>query len=92
MSKTHSDEVSPSSLFPGKSLRKGNTATQTRRSPTREHHKQHRHPNPRCVPPSPHLLQFRHDLQQQAIPELHPDSRTLLVYIHNKFSSGAHGG
>ena len=41
---------------------------------------------------SPHLHQFRHDLQQQAIPELHPDSRTLLAHIHKKFSSGAHGG
>ena len=35
---------------------------------------------------SPHLHQFRHDLQQQAIPELHPDSRTLLDQIHKKFS------
>ena len=34
---------------------------------------------------SPHLHQFRHDLQQQAIPELHPDSRTLLAHIHKKF-------
>ena len=85
VSKTHSDKDNLSSPFPGKSLRKWNTATQTRRSPTREHHKQHRHPNPRCVSPSPHLHQFRHDLQQQAIPELHPDSRTLLAHIHKKF-------
>ena len=35
--------------------------------------------------PSPHLHQFRHDLQQQAIPELHPDARTLLAHIHKKF-------
>ena len=41
---------------------------------------------------SPHLHQFRHDLQQQAFPELHPDSRTLLAHIHKKFSSEAHGG
>ena len=33
---------------------------------------------------SPHLHQFRHDLQQQAIPELHPDSRTLLALILKK--------
>ena len=92
VSKTHSDKVSPSSPFPGKSLRKWNPATQTWRSPTREHHKQHRHHNPRCVSPSPHFHGFRHDLQQQAIPELHPDSRTLLAHIHKKFSSGAHGG
>ena len=73
MSKTHSDKISSSSPFPGKYLRKSNTATQTRRSPTREHHKQHRHPHPRCVSPSPHLHQFRHDLKQQAVLELHPD-------------------
>ena len=34
---------------------------------------------------SPHLHQFRHDLQQQAIPDLHPGSRTLLAHIHKKF-------
>ena len=39
-----------------------------------------------------HLHQFHHDLQQPAIPELHPDSRTLLAHIHKKFFSGAHGG
>ena len=49
-------------------------------------------PSPSMSAFSPHLHQFRHDLQQQAIPELHPDSRTLLVHIHKKFSSGAHGG
>ena len=85
VSKTHSDKVSPSSPFPGKSLRKWNTAFQTWRSPTREHHKQHRHPHPRCVSPSPHLHQFRHDLQQQAVPELQPDSRTLLAHLHKTF-------
>ena len=40
----------------------------------REHLKQHRHPHPRCLLPSPHLHQFRHALKQQAVPELHPDS------------------
>ena len=56
-------------------LRKRNPATQTWRSLTREHYKQHRHPHPRCVSPSPHLHQFRHDLQQQkAVLELHPNS------------------
>ena len=50
VAKTHSDKVSPSSFFPGKSLRKWNTATQTRRSPTREHQEQHRHPHLRCLP------------------------------------------
>ena len=87
-----SDKVCPSSPFPGKSLRKWNPATPTRRSPTREHHKQHRHPNPRCVSPPPHFHLFHHDLKQQAIPELHPDSQTLPAHIHKKFSSGAHGG
>ena len=46
---TPSDKVSPSSPFPGKSLRKWNTATQTRRSPTREYHEQHRHPHLRWL-------------------------------------------
>ena len=49
-------------------------------------------PSPSMSAHSPHLHQFRHDLQQQAIPELHPDSRTLLAHIYKKFSSGAHGG
>ena len=75
----------PPVIFCGKSLRKWNTETQTRRSPTQDYHKQHRYPNPRCVSPSSHLHQFRHDLPQQAIPELHPDSRTLLAHIHKKF-------
>ena len=34
---------------------------------------------------APHLHQFRHDVQQQAISELHPDSWTLLAHIHKKF-------
>ena len=42
-------------------------------------------PSPSMSALSPHLHQFRHDLQQQAIPELHPDSRTLLFHIHKKF-------
>ena len=83
--KTHIAEVErcqkhpESKSFPpvfcfGQFLRKWNHAIFTRRWPTWEHHKQHQHPHPRCVPPSPHLHQFRHNLQQQAIPELHPDS------------------
>ena len=47
--------------------------------------KKRRHPHPRCVSPSPHLHQFRHYLQQQAIPELHLDSRTLFAHLHEKF-------
>ena len=39
-----------------------------------------------------HLHQFRHDLQQQAIPKLHLDSRTLLAHNHKNISSGVHGG
>ena len=38
----------PPVLFPG-NLRKWNPATQARRSLTREHHKKHRHPHPRCL-------------------------------------------
>ena len=34
-----------------------------------------------CLPPRI-FISFRHDLQQQAIPELHPDSRTLLAHIY----------
>ena len=41
-------------------------------------------PSPSMSALSPHLHQFRHDLQQQAISELHPDSRTLLAHIHKK--------
>ena len=41
-------------------------------------------PSPSMSAFSPHLHQFRHDLQQQAIPELYPDSRTLLAHIHKK--------
>ena len=68
----------PSVPFIVQSLRNWNPATQTRRSPTREHHKQHRHPHLRCLPPSPHLHQFPHDLQQQPAPELH--SRNNFVF------------
>ena len=42
-------------------------------------------PSPWMCAFSPHLHQFRHELQPQAIPELHPDSRTPLVHIHKKF-------
>ena len=42
-------------------------------------------PSPSMSALSPHLHQFRLDLQQQAISELHPDSRTLLAHIHKKF-------
>ena len=50
-------------------------------------------PSPSMSAPSPHLHQFRHDFEQQAIPELQPDSRTLLAHLHKKkYFSGAHGG
>ena len=42
-------------------------------------------PSPSMSAFSPHLHQFRHDLQQQAIPELRPDSRTVLAHLHKKF-------
>ena len=50
LSKTHSDKICPSSPFPGKSLRNWNSATPTRRSPTREHQEQHRQPHLRYLP------------------------------------------
>ena len=41
----------------------------------REHQKQHRHPRSTSMSAfPPHLHQFRQDLKQQAVPELHPDS------------------
>ena len=39
---------------------------------------------------SPHLRQFRHDLQQQAIPDFHPNSRILLAHLHKKFLFRGH--
>ena len=74
MSKTHSDKVCPSSPFlrkiPGKmkpcnsNLEIANLgALQTTSTPS-----------PSMSAPSPHLHQFRHDLQQQAIPPGFPDS------------------
>ena len=47
---TPSDKVCPFSPFPGKFLSKWNPATQARRSLTREHQKQHRHPHLQCLP------------------------------------------
>ena len=41
-------------------------------------------PSPSMSAYSPHLHQFRHDLQQQAFPELHPGSRILLAHLHKK--------
>ena len=80
--KTHSDKVCPSSPFPGKSLRKWNTATQTRRSPTWEHYKQHRHPHLRCLPRPRIFISFAMISNNKLF---HPDSRTLLAHIHKKF-------
>ena len=37
---------------------------------------------------SPHLHQFRHDLQQQAIPEIHPDSRLFSPISTRNFFQG----
>ena len=45
-------------------------------------------PSPSMSAFSPHLHQFGHDLQQQAIPELHPESRTLLAHIQKKYFFG----
>ena len=42
-------------------------------------------PSPSMSALSPHLHQFRHDLRQQAISKLRPNSRTLLAHIHKKF-------
>ena len=80
--KTHSDKVCPSSPFPGKTLRKWNTATQTRRSPTWEHYKQHRHPHLRCLIIPRIFISFAIISNNKLF---HPDSRTLLAHIHKKF-------
>ena len=79
---TPSDKVCPSSPFPGKSLRKWNTATQTRRSPTWEQYKQHRHPHLRCLIIPRIFISFAMISNNKLF---HPDSRTLLAHIHNKF-------
>ena len=92
MSKTHSDEDSPSSPFPRTISEKLKPCNSNPEIANAGAPKTTSTPSPSMSAFSPHLHQFRHDLQQQAIPELHPDSRTLLAHIYKKFSTGAHGG
>ena len=92
VSKTHSDKVCPSSTFPGKSLRKWDPATPSRRSPTWEHQEQHRHPHLRCLLFPRIFISFamisNNKLFQNSnrIPGLSSPIST------RKYSSGAHGG
>ena len=69
----------------GQFLRKWNPATKTWEIANAGAPRTTSTPSPSMSAHSPHLHQFRHDLQQQAFPELHPDSRTLLAHIHKKF-------
>ena len=91
MSKTHSDNVSPSSPFP-ENLWENETLQLKPGDRQRGSTKNNIDTLTFDVCSFPHLNQFGHDLQQQAFPELHPDSRILLAHIHQKLSSGAHGG
>ena len=78
---TQTKTVPPVLSF-GKSLGKWNPATQTWRSPTREHYKQHRHPHLRCLPRPRIFISFAMISNNKLF---HPDSRTLLAHIHKKF-------
>ena len=69
----------------GQFLRKRNHATQTWEIANAGAPQTTSTSSPSMSAFSPHLHQFRHDLQQQAIPEFYPDSRTLLANIHKKF-------
>ena len=90
MSKTPSDKVYPSSRFLWTTSEKLEPCNSNPEIANAEALKTTSTPSPSMSALSPHLHQFRHDLQQQAIPELHPDSRTLLAT--RNFSSRAHGG
>ena len=92
VSKTHSDKVCPSSPFLRTSSEKMKPCNSNPEMANAGAPKTTSTPSPSMSALSPHLHQFRHDLQQKAIPELHPNSRTLFAHIHKKCSSGAHGG
>ena len=85
MSKTPSDKVCPSSRFLWTTSEKLEPCNSNPEIANAGALKTTSTPSPSMSALSPHLHQFRHDLQQQAIPELHPDSRTLLAHIHKKF-------
>ena len=78
---TQTKSVSPVLSF-GQFLRKSNHATQTQRSPTWEHYKQHRHPYLRCLP-CPRIFNSFAVISNNKL--FHPGSRTLLAHIHKKF-------
>ena len=82
---TPSDEICPSSLFLRTISEKMKPCNSTPEIVNAGASKTTSTPSPSMSALYPHLHQFRHDLQQQAIPELHPDSRTLLAHIHKKF-------
>ena len=93
VAKTHSDKDSPSSPFHSDNFWENETLQlKLGRSLTREQHKQHRHPHPRCVSPIRIFISFamisNNKLFQNftRIPGLSSPIST------RNFSSGAHGG
>ena len=92
VSKTHSDKICPSSPFPGKSLRKWNPATPTRRSPTREHQEQHRHPRLRCLLVLRIFISFAMISNNKLFQNFTRIPGLSLSISSRNFSSGAHGG
>ena len=85
VSTTHSDKVCPSSPFLRTISGKMKPCNSNPEIANAGAPKITSTPSPSMSAFFPHLRQFRHDLQQQAISELHPDSRTLLAHIHKKF-------
>ena len=90
VSTTHSDKVCPSTPFLRTISEKMKPCNSNPEIANKEAPKITSTPSPSMSAFSPHLRQFRHDLQQQAISELHPDSRTLLANIHKKFFLQGH--
>ena len=91
VSKTHSDKVSPSSPFLRTNSEKMKPCNSNPEIANAGASQTTSTFSLSMCSLSPHIRQFRPDVQQQAFPELHPDSRTLLAHIHKNFSSGAHG-
>ena len=85
VSKTHSDKVSPSSPFLRTNSEKMKPCNSNPEIANAGASQTTSTFSLSMCSLSPHIRQFRPDLQQQAFPELHPDSRTLLAHIHKKF-------
>ena len=85
VSKTPSDKVCPSSRFLWTTSEKLKPCNSNPEIATAGAPKTTSTPSPSMSALYPHSQQFRHDLQQQAIPEIHPDFRILLAHIHKKF-------